>query len=61
MEGNLLRIICWAQGYCNASSILENVTEEVLDLARNSNASFRHVKHTANQVANGLAKEGVSH
>lgn len=34
--------------------------EEVLDLARNLNASFCHFKRSADEVANDLAKEGVS-
>lgn len=50
--------IHWAAGSCFALWTMTNIMEEVLDLARQLNASFHHVKQAANEVADDLAKEG---
>lgn len=60
MECDSLCVINWASGCCQAPwtwSILD--VAEMLDLARKLTASFIHVKHAANVVADGLAKKGV--
>lgn len=36
-----------------------NISEEEMDLAIKLNTSFVHIKRSANEIANGLAKERV--
>lgn len=60
VEGDTLCVIHWAAGSCFALWTMTNIMEEVLDLARQLNASFHHVKQVANEVADDLAKEGGS-
>ena len=52
--------IRWMSGQAKAPWKLDNILEEVIDLARRLGASFFHVKQSANSKADHLAK-GVQH
>lgn len=59
MEGDSL-CAHWVNGRSRTPWGLADVAEEVHVLARRLEASFSHAKHSANSVADILAKEGVS-
>ena len=59
IEGDSYCVIRWASRASNPAWNLANIIEEVIQLSRELNGSFQHIKRSAKQEANKLAKEEV--
>ena len=61
VEGDLECVLRWVSRRSAPPWRLLDVLGEVKDLARNLNANLSHIRWSANEVADILAKEGVHH
>lgn len=57
-EGDSLCAASWASGFSKLPWRLAVIAEEVLDLAVKLNVSFVHMRRSANEVVDSMAKEG---
>ena len=59
VKGDSFCAIQWASQSTNPPCYLADIIEEVIQLSGDFNTSFHHIKHSANNEADRLAKEGV--
>ena len=60
IEGDSLCAIKWSSQASTSPWYLVVIIEEVVEISKNLNFSFHHIKHSANSEVGRLAKEGVS-
>ena len=59
VEGDSYCVIQWASQSSNPPWNLADIIKEVVKLSHDLNRSFNHIKRSANQELDKIAKEGV--